>query len=387
MACNRVKRSRTGAAGAARVSSSIRMAGAVLCLAVFGCGGGARVEAQQSARQAWSMPAANPIIQAGDMREKGIWNDPSVVRLDDGLYAMYLTTSTVEPFKPPILPFRALSKDGLSWRLDPPGPLLQPVAPYINIETPSVVRFKGKWHMYYMGVMPPGSVPASHIGHAVSDDGIRWRHDPAGTRVIAATGKVTDWNGFLVSEPGAVVYKDRIYVYFAALGARPGLKPPQLSTIGLATSADGTHFDEPRRVLSADESIFPPAKGYAGYATVSAVVDQGRMHLFYNVVSNPKLSGSDVEQVALHHSSSADGETGWRQDPRPIFDRSDFDWTDGGGIISPSVIIENGKARMWFAGHMSKSSFVKLMLGGWKGRQFGVGYAEAPASRALDPGR
>lgn len=360
---------------------------AVACLVAIGCAPSATVVAQESARRDWQPHPGNPIIPAGALRDKGLWNDPSVVKLDDGTYAMYLTTSTEEPFKPPILPFRAVSRDGIAWRLDPPEPLLRPVAPYINIETPTVVRFKGKWHMYYMGVMPPGSVPASHIGHAVSDDGIRWRHDPAGARVVSATGTVADWNGFMVSEPGAVVFKDRIYLYFAALGARPGLKPPQLQTIGLATSADGTTFTAPRQVLSADERVFPPAKGFTGYATVSAVVDGGRMHLFYNVISNPKLTGSDVEQVALHHSWSADGESGWHQDPRPIFNRSDFDWTDGGGIISPTVIVEGGKVRMWFAGHMSKLSFAKLIFAGWKGRQFGVGYAEAPAERVLDPKR
>jgi hypothetical protein len=157
-------------------------------------------------------------------------------------------------------------------------------------------------------------------------------------------------------------------------------------TIGLTTSADGSTFDTPRRVLSQDESLFPPSKGYAGYATVSAVAYQGRVHLFYNVVSNPQLSGSDIEQVALHHAVSDNGVSGWRQDPRPIFVRSDFDWTEG-GIISPSVIIENGKVRMWFAGHMSKFSFLKLALGGWKGRQFGIGYAEAPEALALGAAR
>jgi predicted GH43/DUF377 family glycosyl hydrolase len=360
---------------------------AIACAIVLGGLPAPRVDAQTSARSQWTPHPANPIIAAGAMREKGLWNDPSVVKLDDGTYAMYLTSSTAEPFKPPILPFRAVSRDGIAWKLDPAKPILDPAGtPYVNLETPSVVRYKGRWHLYYMGVMPPGSVPASQIGHAVSDDGVTWKHDPKGVRVVGATGKIDDWNGFLVSEPGAVVFNDRIYLYFAALGARPGGKPPQLMTLGLATSADGTTFDAPRRVLAADEKMFPPAKGYAGYATVSALVYEGRVHLFYNVISNPKLSGSDIEQVALHHSSSADGETNWRQDPRPIFNREDFDWTEG-GIISPTVLVENGKVRMWFAGHTSKASFAMLMLGGWKGRQFGIGYAEAPVSAVLETAR
>lgn len=359
---------------------------ALAVVLAVGCAPSNPVQASPSAKAQWSVHPGNPIVKAGDLRDKGLWNDPSVVKLDDGRYAMYMTTSVEEPFKPPILPFRAVSRDGVAWTLEPKEPLLRPVAPYVNVETPSVVRFKGQWHMYYMGVMPPGSVPASHIGHAVSDDGITWRHDPNGARVVGATGKVTDWNGFLVSEPGAVVFNGRLYLYFCALGARPGGRPTQIHSIGLATSDDGFKFDAPRRVLSADESIFPPSKGYTGYATVSAVPYNGRMHLFYNVIANPGMTGSDVEQVALHHSVSADGVGGWKQDAQPIFTREDFDWTDGGGIISPSVIVENGRVRMWFAGHMSKGSFVKLIFGGWKGRQFGIGYAEAPVDRVLEPG-
>ena len=329
------------------------------CAIGLGCTEKRRVEAQESAKQQWQLHPQNPIVKAGDLRDRAIWNDPSVLRLDDGTYVMYMTTSVNEPFKPPILPFRALSPDGIRWSLDPAAPLLTPAGtPYIDLETPSVVRYRGKWHMYFMGVLPPGSVPASHIGHALSDDGIHWALDPQGIKVIAATGKVEDWNGFLVSEPGAVVFNDRIYLYFGALGARPGAKPPQIMTIGLATSTDGTHFDTPRRVLAQDDALFPPGKGFAGYATVSAVVDQGRMHLFYNVIANPKMSGSDIEQVALHHAVSGDGETGWRQDKRPILTRADLDWTDDGLEFKHVYIV--GMEDTLFPSPMSSGSAKEL---------------------------
>lgn len=337
--------------------------------------------AMASAKARWQVHPGNPIVAAGALRDKAIWNDPCVLRLEDGSYVMYLTSSVKEPFKPPILPFRALSRDGISWRLDPAEPVLDTTGtPYVTIETPSVVRHNGKWHMYFMGVMPPGSVPASHVGHAVSEDGIRWRM--GSQRLIAASGKVEDWNGFLVSEPGAVVFRNRVYLYFHALGARPGLKPPQLSTIGLAISEDGERFGAARRVLAQDEQVFPPSRGWAGYATVSGLVHQNRMHLFYGVVANPKLSGSDIAQAALHHAVSDDGETNWRHDPQPIFTREDFDWTEG-GIIGPTALVEGGRLRLWFAGHMPPLSFVRLAWGGWKGRQFGIGYAEAPVEQVL----
>lgn len=356
-------------------------AGLALTTCCIGCGAAqpaAEIEKLPLA-DIWTVNPDNPIVEVGDLIDKGLWNDPSVTRLDDGRLAIYMTSSTEKPFEPPVLPFRVVSSDGINWTLDPKTPLLRPGdTPYVSLETPSVVRFKGQWHMYYMGVMPQGSVPGSHIGHAVSDDGVSWRLDPKGVEVVSATGDVTDWNGFLVSEPGAVVYGDRIYLYFCAVGARPGGSPPQKVTIGLATSRDGSSFTEPRMVLEQNDAMFPPQQGYVGYATVSATAHEGRMHLFYNVTANLQGTGSDIAQVALHHAVSDDGVGGWRQDPNVIFTRETHAWTRGGGVIGPTVLFEDGKVRMWFAGHTDKNNFGALYFGGFKGPAFGIGYAEAP---------
>ena len=105
-----------------------------------------------------------PILSAGQHRDKSFWNDPSVIQ-DGNKYVMYMTTSVNEPWKPPVLPFRAVSDDGLNWKLDPKTPLLSAKdTPFVNNETPSVIKYKGLYHMYYTGVYPAGHVPADRRG-------------------------------------------------------------------------------------------------------------------------------------------------------------------------------------------------------------------------------
>ncbi len=328
----------------------------------------------------WKAYSPDPIIKVGDLRDRGIWNDPCVIK-EGSQYVMYLTTSVKEPFKAPVLPFRAVSDDGVKWTLDPKEPLISPESTsYVGMETPSVVKFNGKYHMYYSLINQPGKVPMMEIGHATSDDGRSWKLDPMGQPLIKATGNVLDWNGFLVGEPAAVVYKNRIYLYFIATGARPSGKPQQLQQVGLAVSADGRNFDAPRVVMTQDESIWPPSKGYTGYSCVFAVVKDNKMHLFHNVALSVPKANPDWYQVALSHAVSDDGETNWTQDKTPIYSRSSFKWT-AGGIIGPSVLFEDGKCKMWFAGHVNQSDFGSLPLSGWKGNQFGIGYATTDASK------
>jgi len=326
----------------------------------------------------WSPSIDNPIIPAGDMYDRAMWNDPCVLKTDNG-YVMYLTTSIKEPFKPPVLPFRAESTDGEHWKLNPSTPLLDPTGtPYVGLETPSVIQFNGQYHMYYSGIVPPGTVPFMAIGHATSPDGITWTHDPKYT-VLKATGTVTDWNGFLVGEPGAVVYEGQVCLYFSAVGARPGGSPPQLQVIGLATSRDGFTFDNPHPVLQ-QSALYPPEKGFVGYSCPMAVERNGAIHLFHNVAWYDAASNPQWQQVALQHAMSADGESNWAQDPAPIFTRDSLDWTHG-GIIGPTALFDGDTLKLWFGGHSEPKEFAKLAMRGWKGREFGIGYATTTAAR------
>jgi hypothetical protein len=320
-----------------------------------------------------------PVIRAGDHRERAIWNDPHVLK-ENGRYVMYLTTSVGEPFKPPVLPFRAVSDDGIEWRLDPEQPLLDPAGtPFASIETPSVVRFNGRYHMFYTGVYAEGVTPPMAIGRAVSEDGVRWTSDKE--PLLQATGNFQDWNGYLVGEPGAVVYKGKILLYFSAVGARPSGNPPQLQSIGLVTSADGVRFDAPRKVLE-QAATYPADKGFVGYSTPAAFVFNERVHLLYDVAHFNRFGNPQWQQVALHHAVSKDGGASFVQDRHPLLTRKDFSWTTG-ELLAPTALVDGGRIRIWFSGHVALGEMGPLAQRGWKGGEFGIGYGTAEIGRFM----
>jgi len=330
----------------------------------------------------WRLDPNSPIIRAGDFLDKALWNDPSVLKTADG-YVMYMTSSTKEPFKPPVLPFRAVSKDGAKWQLQPNTPLMDVSGtPFVSMETPSVVFYKNEYHMYYSGVHRAGNVPAMEIGHATSPDGIRWRKDPK--PVITSSGKVMEWTGFAVAEPGAIVYKDKIYVYFTAMGQRPSGSPPQLQNIGLATSSDGRTFDRPRIALSQSKA-YPPEAGFPGYSTPSALVDGKTVHLFYDVVHFQKNAKPDWRQVAIQHAVSNDGGLSFVEDRGPILRREDTAWAKTGELNGPVAIIDGDVVKLWFGSHAGYSDLGNMIRRGWKGPEFGIGMASTSLSELRNP--
>lgn len=357
------------------------LAGAICISAVAACSFIARGSADPAplglaSAGGWHFPAANPVIKAGDFRPKGLWNDPCVL-LENGQYVMFMTSSVDAPFKPPVLPFRAVSSDGLSWKLSPETPLLSPTGtPFVSLETPSVVRFHGMFHMFFTGIYGRPDPAPMAIGHAQSSDGITWIVTPQ--PVITASGKPADWNGYLVGEPGAIVRNDQILVYFSAVGARPGGQPPQWQTIGLAKSSDGTNF-APATMVMQQSSVYPAERGYVGYSTPSAFELGGKIHLIYDVARYQRGGDPDWEQVAVHHAVSSNGGTSFVQDPAPVFTRDDFPWTSG-EIIGPTVLVDGATLRLWFAGHVRRADLGPMIRRGVAGPEFGIGYATRPAA-------
>ena len=325
----------------------------------------------------WETPLPNPVLKAGDLFPRAVWNDPTLMK-EDGQYVMWMTTSIETPFKPPIVPFRAVSPDGVSWRLDPPTPVAMPTGTrFVSIETPSVVRFRGQYHMYFSGIYRDNKPTLMAIGHAVSPDGKTWTVSEG--PVIQETGKPQDWNGFLVGEPGAIVRGDEIFVYFSAVGARASGQPPQDQTIGLARTRDGEQFGPPVKVL-AQAGIYPPEKGFAGYSTPSPFELDGKVHLLVDVALNQRGASPEWQQVALHHAvSMTDGTGAWVQDAQPIFTRNSFPHTLG-EVIGPSALVDGGMLKIWFGGHVPVSHLGPLVSRGYKGSEFGINFAQKSLS-------
>ncbi len=288
-----------------------------------------------------------------------------------------MTTSIGDAFKPPILPFRAVSRDGVRWTLSPATPLLSPKgSPYVSIETPSVVRFRDQYWMAFTGTYAKPDPSPMAIGMAVSPDGVHWRI--ANWTLLRATGGATDWNGYLVGEPGAVVQGNRLLLYFSAVGARDGGGPP-LQSIGLVTSTDGLHFSAPRQVLR-QGPLYPAAKGFAGYSSPAALARNGGIDLFYSVAHVRKGGDPEWQQVAIHHARSATGLPPFREDRAPILTRQSAEWTDG-EILASAPLLDGDRVKIWFGGHVAVARLGPLLRRGTKGPEFGIGLATLPLSQ------
>ena len=312
----------------------------------------------------WTALESNPIINMGDQLSGAQWNDPSILK-ENLIYVMYLTANYGDQGEN-VIPFRATSNDGIIWDINP-TPVLSTGEntsnfDYAKVETPSVVYFNGLYHMYYTGVQTDLSGILC-IGHATSEDGLSWVKDPSNP-IISPTGDIVNWNGAQVGEPGAVVFNEQIYLYFTAVGLRPDdAQPMALRTIGLAISSDGSIFDVPQKVLE-QCFLYPASSNYEGYSTPSALVFNGNIHLFFDVVMINEYENPDWIQVAIHHAVSSDG-INWIQDDLAIFKRSSFGWTSR-EIRAPSIIHDGNLFKMWFSG----DNFIEEGI-------WGIGYATA----------
>lgn len=289
----------------------------------------------------------------------GLWNDPSVLKVGSE-YWMYATSpnGTAGPFDGNVVPYLLKSINGINWALFNSTPLLLNTPTpgswdSVGVETPSVVYFNSLYHMYYTAVKGNGRYA---IGHATSSDGQNWVKDGI---VLTPSNIATDWKSYLVGEPGAVVYQNQVYLYFTGVGSRQDTSyPAGKSVIGLCTSSNGYTFTPAQQVLQ-QTTKYPAALGYYGYSTPAAVVIGNDIHLYYDVVNEiPSWT-----QVALQHSRSLNGVSGFIEDNAAIFHKNDFAWTNR-EIRSPSALLDSSRIKLWFAG----DNFFNAST-------FGIGYA------------
>ncbi len=326
----------------------------------------------------WTFPASNPIISVA--ADGHLWNDPTVVK-SGSTYVMYLTRNATSPGVGPVLPYRAVSPDGIHWVVGT-KPLL-PVGAASEfdasgVETPSVVVLNGTYHLYYMGYNQAtgGAGGPVHVGHATSADGISWTKDVR--PVLSPTARLSDWNGYQVAEPGAVVVNNKIYLYFSAVSVDMSATSPIITrTIGLSVSDDGFSFGEQKQVLTVGPA-YPRSMNYEGYSCLAAAVVQGQVHLFYDVFQYlPGVTPSDRIQVALHHAVSPDGAGSFVEDPAPFLVRGESKW-NAREIRSPFVMQDGGVLKLWYAGDdLFPDRVSPDFTAPW-----GIGYAEAPLAAA-----
>jgi predicted GH43/DUF377 family glycosyl hydrolase len=292
-----------------------------------------------------------PELQLGSGFAGADWNDPHVLKVG-AEYWMFASSNLGFPPAPasPVQIYRFTSTDAVNWTLNPMTPVLTVANGQWDQggnETPAVVSFGGKYHMFWTGY--PDGWPNLNsfnfrIGHATSMDGTTWTKDA--TFLLGPSGVSGDFNQYIVAEPGPVVFNNMLYLYFTAVGVDTGLSS-SLQVVGVMTSADGVNWSSPPVLaFKPDQTVYPRGSNWVGYSTPNAVVIDGKVHVFVDVAND---GSGKWTQVALQHASSADGLTGWTQDTAPIRRLADFTWT-AREIRSPAAFLDGTTLRLYFAG-------------------------------------
>ncbi|MBK1878950.1 family 43 glycosylhydrolase [Pelagicoccus mobilis] len=181
--------------------------------------------------------------------------DPSKVILENGKYYMWYTKRDTPV--PPIgasraaqatdtIPatdwdladiFYATSKDGFTWEeqgLAVPRPA-KPTPGWRAIATPDILKWKGKFYLYYQTFDEPSGLRGDYcsigVAYADSPDG-PWTH---AEKLAVPTGAKGEWDQFAVQDPTPLDKDGKVYLYYKAAFNRPGTV---WSGIGLATASD-----------------------------------------------------------------------------------------------------------------------------------------------------
>lgn len=301
-------------------------------------------------------------VDTGNNKRASTWGDPHVLKVDDQfiMYASTLpndrTSDTIEH----IAVYRLTSNNGINWTLNPTTPVLERTGAATwdadGVETPSVVFYKNEYHMFYTSYPSDYSASTTYrIGHAKSADGISWTRVTAVSPLVAPTDPNNTtpqltFNQWVTAEPGAVVFNDKIYLYYAATGSNTEANSTA-EVIGLMTY-DGTTWSAQQEVMRADQAVYPRLTSpyYKGFSTPAATVINNQVHLFTTAVIQKDDQGVAYKHTKIHHAYSVNGEDNWVQDTTPITAIDDLGWHNF-DLISPTALLDGNKVYLWHGGN------------------------------------
>lgn len=204
------------------------------------------------------------------------------------------------------------------------------------------------------------------IGHAKSADGISWTRETPTTPLVSPTDPsnttpLLTFNQWVTAEPGAVVFDDKIYLYFAATGSNVEANSTA-EVIGLMTF-DGTSWSAQQEVMRPSQAVYPRLTSpyYKGFSTPAAAVINNQVHLFTTAVIQKDDQGVGYKHTKIHHAYSSDGKNNWNQDTTAITDITDLSWYSY-DLISPTALYDNNKVYLWHGGNNGSLSGLGIGL-------------------------
>lgn len=161
----------------------------------------------------------------------------------------------------------ATSKDGFTWKeqgVAVPRPP-KPNVGWRSVATTDILKWKGKYYLYYQGFMEASGKRGDDcpvaVSYADSPDG-PWT---AANKIVIPNGPEGAWDQYSIHDPYPLVYNGKIYLYYKSdFGVKPNLVRMQ----GLATADDplGPFTKSPLNpVLNSghETTLFPFKKGIA----------------------------------------------------------------------------------------------------------------------------
>ena len=306
--------------------------------------------------------STTPVIGPdGQLLTGATWGDPTVLKVGEQFIMYAASALYTDPLNPAvswdqnIKIYRLTSPDGINWTLNPTSAVFERSGSgwdKKSTETPSVVYYKGKYHLFYTGYPVIFNDPfAYRVGHASSFDGITWaREAPANTPLLAPSDPTNmtplqTFDQWVVAEPGAVVFNDKIYLYFAATGSNSEVGSTA-DVVGLSIyDGDTDTWSAQKEVMRAEQAVYPRGNNIKGFSTPSATLINNEVHLFETIVTDIPFN-----HFKIHHAYSADGETNWVQDTTHIIEKTEFAWHSN-DLIGPTALLDGKTVYLWYGGN------------------------------------
>jgi len=289
--------------------------------------------------------------------------DPSVIRDGDHLLMAY---SCFDPRRKRPETCLATSKDGFAWQFVAQGDdalkgqaLRAGSSRWADThETPFLMKWKGRYWLYVSGYNDRGggsmnSFPA-YLGLAESDDARQFRFVSPEPIMKGTPGW---YDSDAIFSASVVEDKGTLYMVYAGHCWHNCKVKPGVYLLG-ATSTDGRTWRKHDRQLFEGAKMPAFYKQYAGEPEIVKGPD-GMFYLFFSA-----LQGDDPHMIGLARGPTPFGP--WEFRPEPIV-RASADGPNDAETVAPSVLIEDGRARMWFSG------FSKRRM-----KAIAIYYAEAP---------
>lgn len=135
----------------------------------------------------------------------------------------------------------ATSEDGFTWEeqgVAVPRPP-KPNPGWRSVTTTDILKFKGKYYLYYQGFMEASGLRGDFcpvaVSYADSPDG-PWT---SANKVVIPNGPEGSWDQFSIHDPYPLVHDGKIYLYYKSdFDNRPELQPSKIRMQGLAIAED-----------------------------------------------------------------------------------------------------------------------------------------------------